>query len=212
MKNYISFENRGGERATMINSELRIGTDNDSYINISKDGNVELIGNATSYTDLLVPVTSTKVGSNNKPDFDEDNVGYLFPQNDDSEILYFIAQFPHDRNSGTHIYPHVHWDQDADQTPVFKIDYKFYDNGGDVPASFSTHTISTKVFDYDSGTLAQISRSADYINGSSITGLSPMIIGKLYRDDNAYTGDVLVKQLDFHYEVDGFGSNTEYSK
>ena len=63
----------------------------------------------TYWTDLRIPFTQTRQGANTKPDFDTTNVGFLFPQNDTSEILYFIAQMPHSWKFETTIYPHIHW-------------------------------------------------------------------------------------------------------
>jgi hypothetical protein len=35
---------------------------------------------------------------------------------------------------------------------------------------------------------------------------------KLYRDDNVVTGDVLLKEFDIHYQIDGLGSVQEFVK
>lgn len=165
----------------------------------------------TYWTDLRVPLTSGKQGALSKPDFDYTNIGYLFPNNDVAEILYIIVQMPHSWKEGTTIYPHVHWHQSADQTPVFKLDYKLYNNGAAVPADYTTYTMSTKVFTYTSGTLAQISSNA---TGIPMTGMeiSAMLLCKLYRDDSAYTGDCLTTEFDIHYEIDSAGSDTQYDK
>lgn len=42
--------------------------------------------------------------------------------------------------------------------------------------------------------------------------ISAMVVMKLYRNDNTYNGDALARQLDIHYEVDSFGSRTEWNK
>jgi len=39
-----------------------------------------------------------------------------------------------------------------------------------------------------------------------------MMLVKLYRDDNTYTGDALTFQFDIHYEIDTVGSRQEYVK
>jgi hypothetical protein len=165
----------------------------------------------TYYDDLFVPLTTTRVGSNAKPDFDFTNVGYLFPKNDATEILYFIVQLPHRWKTGTTIYPHVHWRQTANETPVFKLDYKWYSIGATVPANFVTLTISTKVVTYSTGTIHQISNSTTGISGEG-KGISSILVCKLYRDDNQGAGDVLVDQFDIHHEIDAPGSREEYSK
>jgi hypothetical protein len=192
---------------TFIKRRLSPGTPG-SQVVLEQDG-VEY--RDTYWTDLVTPLTTTRRGSNSRPDFDETNVGYLFPQNDATEILYFIVQLPHSYKEGTSIYPHVHWRQAADQTPVFKLAYKWYNNGAAPPAEFSIYEMSTKVFTYASGTLGQISKGAAPIAGTGKT-ISSMILCKLYREDNAYTGDVLTDQFDIHYELDQPGSDDEYEK
>jgi len=59
------------------------------------------------WDDLRFPASQTKQGSNLKPDFDINNVGLLFPQNDADEIIYIIAQMPHDMKLGSNIRPHI---------------------------------------------------------------------------------------------------------
>ena len=47
---------------------------------------------------------------------------------------------------------------------------------------------------------------------SAIDGVSALILGKLYRDDNTTTGDVLGYDIDFHYQIDSLGSRQVYEK
>jgi len=67
------------------------------------------------------------------------------------------------------------------------------------------------LFAYSSGDLAQIS-AFPAIDMSGITGVSPILQIKVYRDDNTTAGDVLGQELDFHYQRDSFGSEEEYAK
>jgi hypothetical protein len=50
------------------------------------------------------------------------------------------------------------------------------------------------------------------ISGSSIVGVSSIMLIKLYRDDNTYTGTAVTYQFDIHYLKDGFGSANEFIK
>lgn len=171
----------------------------------------ELTFSDTYWDDLVVPLTQTRIGANSKPDFNFTDIGYEFPNNDATEILYFIVQLPHRYKEGTVIYPHVHWRQAADQTQVFKLDYKWFNFGDAIPADFSTHTMSTKAATYTSGSIHQISKNATGITGTGKT-ISSILICKLYRQDSAYTGDCLAYQFDIHYEADSPGSRDEYTK
>jgi len=47
------------------------------------------------WDDLRFPLTRDKQGQSDKPDFDFAGLGLLFPQNNNTEIVYLIAQFPH---------------------------------------------------------------------------------------------------------------------
>lgn len=163
-----------------------------------------------AWTDLLVPLTQGKVGANSKPDFDYTNIGYLFPQNDTSEALYLIVQFPHQYKIGSDTYPHIHWRQTGANAVTWKMDYKWFNIGDAVPANFTTLTSNALAITYTSGSIHQIS-SFPAITGSG-KGISSMLVVKLYRDDNTTTGDVLAFQFDFHYQVDSFGSSQEFIK
>jgi hypothetical protein len=172
--------------------------------------NAASAGAATYWDDLLMPLQQGKQGQTDQPAWDATNLGYLFPQNNATHILYLMCQIPHRWKEGTAIYPHVHWKQAANQTPVFKIDYKWTSLGGAVPGAWTTYTMSTKAATYTSGTIHQLSYGAA-IAGTGHTISSVMEI-KLYRDDNAYTGNVLATSFDIHFESDLLGSRTEYTK
>lgn len=195
-----------------ITEALRVGAWPDSKLTITEYGEVVLSGDATAFDDLRIPLTQTKQGATAKPDFDYTNIGYLFPQNDPDEILYIIAQMPHSWKQGSTIYPHIHYSQDESGQPVFKIDYKWVNTGGTLPAEFTTLALNTNVFTYSSGTIHQICGSG----GTGIAGtgktLSSLLLIKLYRDDNVVSGDVLAYDFDIHFQIDGYGSKTEYGK
>jgi hypothetical protein len=165
----------------------------------------------TVWDDLVVPLTTTRQGSNSRPDFDFTNIGFLFPKNDATEILYFVIQLPHRWKAGSTIFPHVHWRQAENVTPIFKLDYKWHTIGGTVASEFLTYTMSTKKMAWTTGTIHQISDGVGGIAGTG-KGISSMLVCKLYRDDNVGSGDVLVDQFDVHIEIDSLGSDLEYVK
>jgi hypothetical protein len=175
------------------------------------DGTVLLGGEATAWDDLLMPLVQGKQGQTDKPAWDATNLGYLFPQNDATQIIYLNCQIPHRWKVGSVIYPHVHFDQSVNATPVFKIDYKWSSIGAAVPAGWTTYTMDTLVKPYTSGTIHNIVNNATGIDGTG-NGISSMLQMKLYRQDNVYTGNCLATSFDIHIEIDSFGSDTEYSK
>lgn len=163
--------------------------------------------------DLKFPFESTRRGATSKPDYDFTENGLLFPQNDPDEKTYAVGQMPHAWKEGTIIYPHIHIAQDEAAIPIFKLDYRWYNNGDLIPAGYTT--LSTDdgdgpVSTYVSGNLAQI-LPFPAIDGSGFK-ISSIIDIILYRDDNVVTGDVLGKEFDIHYVVNSRGSRQEFIK
>jgi len=164
------------------------------------------------WDDLKAPLTQAKQGNLDKPDFDYTNIGLLFPDgNDTSEIAYIILQFPHNPQNGSDISPHIHWVQAEATTPTWKIDYRWTENGADPTGTFTTLEADNHVSAYTSGSILQISSFPD-IDGSGIDSVSSILEVKLYRDDDAVTGDVLAKEFDVHYQIDQIGSRQEFTK
>jgi hypothetical protein len=166
----------------------------------------------TRWDDLSVSATSTKVGSNLRPDFDYVNLGLLFPQNNTSENVYLTFQMSHKKKLNSAVRLHIHFIQTSAAIPVFGATVRFYNNGNTVP-SFSSEieTTSEVPFDWISGSLLNIIEFPE-INAPVNENLSANLDVILYRKDNVVTGDVLVKYIDLHYEIDTDGSNEEYVK
>lgn len=191
---------------------VKIG-DGTNYAQFATDGTMTLKGTATAWDDLLVEMKESLKGTKVKPDWDDTNFGFLFPQNDTSEYVVFNVQLPHKWKEGSTVYPHVHIFQDQNATPTFKIDYRWVNIGDAVPSFTTGYTMGTMIGSqtWTSGMLHRVVGNATGISGSRKT-MSSMLQVKLYRDDNAYTGDCLVVSFDVHIEVDSFGSSAEYTK
>ena len=172
---------------------------------------VEFIEEWPGWDDLKFPLTRDKQGQSAKPDFDFTNLGLLFPQNNATEIVYLIGQFPHGRENGSSIHSHIHFWQTSALEPVFKMDYRWRKNGSDPTGDFTTLTAKTFVFPYISGTILQ-KVSFPWIDGTEIDTVSSMIDIKMYRDDNIVADDVLTKEFDIHYKKNTIGSRQEYIK
>lgn len=186
--------------------------DSTNYTAFENDGTMTLAGSATVWDDMFFPLTTAKQGQTDKPPFDTNGIGYLFPQADTTHIMYIIAQFPHSYSLGTSIFPHVHWKQENSGSVVFKMDYKWFNIGDIVPANFSTYVMEVDTQTYTSGSLHQLTGGSIAITGSHINKVSSLMLIKLYRDDNTYTGNALTYQFDIHFCKDSLGSRTEYSK
>lgn len=169
------------------------------------------LGN-TRWDDLSVSAATTKIGANAKPDFDFTNIGLLFPQNDVAEKIYMTFQMSHKKKLGTAVHLHVHFIQTGAAIPIFGALVRFYNNGALAPA-FSSEILTegTTKFDWASGSLLNITDFPD-IEAPAGEYISANLDVILYRKDNAVTGDVLVKYIDLHYEIDSDGSAEEYQK
>lgn len=202
--------------ANRVYTTLKVGdTTAGNYFEVESDGTKVLNGNATTWTDMSIPATRARQGATQKPDFDFTNMGLLFPQNDDTEIAYIIIQMDHRKKMDTAIKLHCHYVQAVAAQPTFKCDYRFYNNGTASNGSFTTLSTadgSKGVFTYPgSGEILQIATFPD-IAAPTNESVSANLEFRFYRDDNDVTGDVLLKYIDFHYEIDTDGSRQEFIK
>lgn len=165
-----------------------------------------------NWDDFRLPFAREKQGQADKPDFDFTNIGLLFPQNDATEIVYVIVQLPHAYKLESTIFPHYHYVQDEAGEPVCKMNYRWYLQGGDPTIGFTNVTFDDFVYTYVSGSLAQAVGITGGISGSGKNTKSSVLEIKFYRDDNIVAGDILAKELDIHYQVDGAGSDAQQSK
>lgn len=170
-----------------------------------------------AWDDVRNSAFRTKLGANDKPDFDYTDLGLLFPENTESEKVYISDQMPHawagSDGSRQVFHPHIHYIQDEAGTPVFELQYRFYNNGT-APPSYTTIDTSAgagPVFTYVLGDLLQIIRFPEIVVvGMGSSTWYDMI---LYRQTgDGVTGDVLFKGFDWHARFDSVGSRGEYKK
>lgn len=194
--------------------ELVVG-DDINYTQFNSSGFMTAYEDARFWDDLRFPLTRDKQGQSDKPEYDFDNIGLLFPQNDPAEIAYITAQMSHAWDITTSLKPHIHYIQSQDVSPVFKVDYRWYDNGCLPPESWTTISGYVSQFPYVGSGELQIENFEEMdpsAQNPPISGMSSFIDIKLYRDDNEYVGDCLVKEFDIHYRMNTFGSQFEYIK
>ena len=176
----------------------------------------------TSLDDLRFPATGNKLDSaSTRYSFDLTDLGVSFDANAryTNEQLSYIVQLPHSWKEGTSLYPHIHWIQSQAAFPNWLMSYRVYNNN-EAPGTWTNAIIDSSEFTWSSGDLAQISS----FPAITMTGktMSCLIDIKLWRDtantstelagaDPVATA-VLLKELDIHYEIDSFGSATEYTK
>ena len=173
------------------------------------NGETLSVVNRPVWDDKKFPMTRVRQGATAKPDFDVTNLGLLFPQNDTAEIGYIITQLPHAMYPGSPLNFHIHYVADEAEIPVWKLAYRIVENGGDPTVSFTTLTSTAPVYTYSSGSILQIAPFPSIATSATLAKSAVLDI-KLWRDDNLVTGDVLAKELDFHFQRNTLGSLTEW--
>ena len=169
------------------------------------------------FDDFSFPATAGKLGVLDKPDYDYDENGLLFPQGDATEIVCFgrISSHRYLVHPDAYWFPHLHrWMASAD-LPVYEYRYRIVPFAGAVVA-FSDWIATTGAVEteYTSGTIHQIMHFPA-INAYSAGHTSPAcaVDVQLRRNDDVLTGDDLVKSLDFHVPLDApLGSGQQFLK
>lgn len=200
----------------LTGSYVAILGDSENNSSFEEDGTLVFSGSATVWNDIFFPLVTAKQGKTDQPAFSDDEIAYLFPQNDKTHMMYIVAQFPHDMKVGSDLSPHVHWKQTQSGSVVYKMDYKWFPISGSVPSTWETYTMDKHAILYTSGSMHQLNYSQTYLSGSMLqttgVGVSSIMLIKLYREDNTYTGDAVTYQFDVHYQIDTVGSRGLFTK
>ena len=131
-----------------------------------------------------------------------------------SDNAFFVVQLPHNRKPDTDLSVHVHWtpqtrgNEENAKTVSWKVDISAASIGGTFPAS-----TAYDMTDACDGTDHAHQMSPGVTVAGATLGLSAMLQCRIYRD----TGDTwatntsgnlpLLLEVDFHYEIDRFGSD-----
>jgi hypothetical protein len=184
-----------------------------STFQIASDGTVRLTGDATTWEDLRFPATAINpAGATAAMVFDTTNIGFTASASGTTSIAV-IAQMPHSWKQGSTIEPHIHWEPTTTDTGnvVWNITYRWVNINEDEPiATFS------QVIDAGDGSAFR-HQLADFPGiagtGKTFSSLLSITISRGGSSpDDTYTGDALLKEFDIHYEVDSFGTDSEYGK
>lgn len=191
------------------------------YTEIDNNGNMQFIGGATVFDDLLGDITQIKtlgtgVSSNNT----ENTLDYTAAAVT-TDYAYINYQVSHQWKAGSGIYPHIHWEQNQNATPNWLIQYRWQANGQAKTTAWTNYKCTTNAYTYVSGTLNQVSYGA-VVTPPAGYSLSDIIQFRIIRDTantstlfagaDAYTGVASITGADIHLERDTVGSKTEYTK
>lgn len=168
----------------------------------------------TAWDDLRFPVSGINpLGAGADPTRNP-TTGLLEFSASATNVVAFQAQLPHNWREGSMIYPHVHWAPATTNTGnvLWQLEYRMANVHGTLPAGFTTITV------LDAGDGVADKHQIAPFAGISMTNmtLSCMVLCKLSRlgadGTDTQTGVAQLLEIDFHYEVDGFGSDEEYTK
>jgi len=178
------------------------------------EGLVRLTNNAIAWDDMLSSANSAYQSGATDISTDDALGGKSFATsattNAANDHLTFTFQTPHRRKSGTSLKPHIHfWQTNADQTNCWYAYYSFAAPGQTNSVEVQVGPASNELA-YAGGTLHQLASFPD-IDGTG-KGISSILRYKLYRFGSRGTGSITVTDLDCHYQVDGFGSDTPTAK
>ncbi len=198
---------------------------------IASDGNVTLNGSATSWTDLVVNPSTARNSGGFVPlwaVFVAPNVYTWFFEDAKTQEVDFSVQMPHNYKEGSKIYPHIHWSSTSapgSQRVRWVMDYQWVNLMDNFAATGNTSVYGTVLAVNNSTSLAAFQSVITPINTGGVdnagivgTGkkISSILLCHLYRDGNnasdTYSGSAALLSIDFHYEIDSFGSNNEYTK
>jgi hypothetical protein len=210
-------------------------TPSDLLIDCGVNKTLEIV--EAAWDDIRFPVTSGRTGVSNPPTLlkfiagSGSSVGvFTFVFADEAvegneEQVWFQVQLPHSWKEGTEIEPHVHWAVNADgssgEFPKFGLEFAWVNIG-------ELYSVTTTIVT-DASTAGAATTSGDdvilaykhYISdfpGIDGTGrfISSMLMCRFFRNsshaDDDLADGVFVLELDFHYQINTFGSRQEYIK
>lgn len=187
------------------------------------DGNLtvggEFLLTDSVWDDLRFPASAVNPpGQASDPDFDTVNGGWLFASNG-TELVFLMAQMPHQWVEGTAIYPHVHWQKttSAGGDVLWRLEYKMAPIGEVMDSSFTALDVSTVVDgtpDLDTANQHLISAFASIdMTGRDLSDMLVMKFSRIGSDgDDTYGADARMLEFDIHFEIDSLGSAEEFSQ
>ncbi len=197
------------------------------YVAFGAGGEVTLHGTAKTWDDIRIVPGAFQFAGVSDPTLESWQPGgagatfkvYKFKKDDE---VFFTCQVPHNYLEGSDLLPHLHWtpgdrgNEENGATVGWKIDVSWANRGVVFPAS---ETISLS--DACTGTDDLHEKTASGNMSGTNKTISGVIQGRLYRSDtgadDTWAGAIaaqspIILEIDFHYEIDGLGSDLERTK
>jgi len=191
-------------------------------LKIDEKGQILLEGGASGFEDQTTSLKGKLLASTaGKADWDYDRHACKFQSGGSiataGDKVGDENQYPHGAKTDGDVFYHVHWfqtDTYANMPVQFTFRWRLHSNGAEEETSWTTAVVeanpTNNAFTYTAETsLLQITR----LDTVDMTGasISALIDWEFARTDSE-TGDIYVKYVDPHVELDTIGSNTEYVK
>lgn len=146
---------------------------------------------------------------------------WFFRYNQSTEAMSFTVQLPHAWKEGTTIYPHIHWTpkSTASGNVEWNFEYTWVNYDATTPQVFpaitSTAVVATGPFTAKSHMITPLTAADAGINGTG-KKISSVLVCRIWRNsdtaDDTYNADAGGLFVDFHYQVDSWGSRSTYTK
>lgn len=189
---------------------------------IETDGTVRMDAGAMVWDDLRVTMDK---GSNAAIlDYLSGGSGpqiWYFRNNAGVEAMSFTVQLPHSWKEGTAIYPHLHWTPKATGTGnvEWNFEYTWVNYNSSTPEVFPAITtsvvLSSGPFTANTHLITPLTSGNAGISASG-KKISSILVCRIWRNssnsNDTYAANAGLLFLDFHYELDTFGSRDEYAK
>jgi len=176
-------------------------------------------GTATTWNDLRIePTARTGAGTGTAPAFEQSFgtsgtggvFSYTFAQTASAlEYLYYALQMPHDWKEASAVKPHIHFSSPATSGTV---KFKGICYGANYTGTFgafgnwsSTTTLTGAAWKHNIAEGSPVS-----MTGKTVSTIMSCNVVRKAGDTAAAKAHV--HYIDYHYEVDSLGSDTEYSK
>ena len=172
----------------------------------------------TYWEDLRFPAAGIRVGPSFPPSFTSYGIGNLIaPEFIDSadRYVHIDAQLPHSYKLGTDIEMHIHFTSGSN-TNTGNIEWVFEcENLADMGETWTGTAIYNAVTALDGTAQKHYYLDTGELDSSGVTGVSAMAGCRINRNTSVSgdaTGSVWLREIDFHYQLNTPGSETEMAK
>lgn len=171
------------------------------------------------WEDLRTPITRVRLRGTKEPIWRDFKGTQILGFRDraleaDEEIAYFTIQLPHSYKEGTNLRPHIHWagEDNTAGNIVWKIDYSWANVGDVFPSESAVIAVDANAAVQDSHNIASF---------TEITGtgkeISSMLLCAISRNssnalDTFTSKEGYALEIDFHFQINTFGSQQELAK